>query len=238
MKILEQVILGLNKEQIRFFKLYTGRTGTAEERKDLLLFDYIRKAGKNYEDSLAYKKLYKGEDKNAFYRLKHRLLGDLNKSLSIQHFDDNDFIYTCHMLALYKYFAAGNKWKEANYYLKKAEVGAIAIESFELLDIIYSEFIRLSPESLHINPELYIDKRSANQKQLTQIRSIDDLLAAVTYRLKVTQNLSTGKSPLLDLLKKSIDDFVKDGFIVREGMRVRTSLKGRLVLDELSSRLI
>ena len=164
----------------------------------------------NYEDNNAYKKLYKGDDKNAFYRLKHRLLGDLNKSLSIQHFEDNDFIFTCHMLALYKYFAAGNKWKEANYYLKKAEEGAIAIESFELLDIIYSEYIRLSHDSLHINPELYIDKRSSNQKHLTQVRSIDDLLAAVTYRLKVTQNLSTGKSPLLDLLKKSIDDFVKD----------------------------
>lgn len=35
-----------------------------------------------------------------------------------------------------------------------------------------------------------------------------------------------------------VDDFVKDGFFVRDGARIRTSMKGRLVLDELSSRLI
>ena len=37
---------------------------------------------------------------------------------------------------------------------------------------------------------------------------------------------------------KMINDFVNDGFFIREGARLRTSLKGRLVLDELSSRLI
>ncbi len=37
---------------------------------------------------------------------------------------------------------------------------------------------------------------------------------------------------------KMIDDFVNDGFFVREGTRIKTSMKGRLVLDELSSRLI
>ena len=210
MNILQQVVLGLNKEQIRYFKLYTGRIVRTDDRKDILLFDYIRKAGKEYDEENAFNKLYKGADRNAFYRLKNRLLNDVNKSLSIQHFEDSDFIYTCHMLALFKYFSTRNSWKEAHYYLKKAEAGAKAIESYELLDIIYGEYIRMSHESLHINPELYIERRSENQKQLTQLRSIDDLLAAVTYRLKVTQNLSAGKSPLLDLLKKSIDDFVKD----------------------------
>lgn len=210
MNILQQVVLGLNKEQIRYFKLYTGRIARPDDRKDLLLFDYIRKSGKEYNEESVFNKLYQGADRNAFYRLKNRLLNDVNKSLSIQHFEDSDFIYTCHMLALFKYFSTRNSWKEAHYYLKKAEAGAKAIESYELLDIIYGEYIRLSHESLHINPELYIERRSENQKQLTQLRSIDDLLAAVSYRLKVTQNLSAGKSPLLDLLKKSIDDFVKD----------------------------
>jgi hypothetical protein len=199
----------MNKEQIRFFKLYSARTA-AGDRKDIQLFDHIRKNGKDYDDHKAFSKIYNGNDKNAFYRLKNRLLSDLNKSLSIQHFEDNDFIYTCHMLALYKFFSQKNNWKEAHFYLKKAEGCAIAIESPELLDIIYGEYIRLSHEALLINPEQYIKKRKINLEQLTQLRAIDDLLAAVTYRLKITQNLSSGNSDLLDLLKNSIDDFIKD----------------------------
>lgn len=210
MNILQHIIPGMNKEQVRFFKLYSGRIVTSGERKDLQLFDYIRKTGKDYDDDVAFSKIYKGEDKNAFYRLKNRLTNDINKSLTIHHFDDDDFIYACHMLALYRFFSSRNLWNESHYYLRKAESCAVSMENFELLDLIYGEYIRLSHETLHINPELYIKKRMENQQQLMQIRAIDDLLAAVTYRLKVSQNLSTRKSPLLDLLQKSIDNFVKD----------------------------
>lgn len=210
MNILQQLVAGMNKEQIRFFKLFAGRTITADDRKDILLFDYIRKTGEGYSEEKIFNKLYGSKDKNAFYRLKHRLLNDLNKSISIQHFEDDDFIYTCHMLALYKYFADNNKLKEAEYYLKKAEGGAKSLESFELLDIIYGEYIRLSQETLHINPEGYIEKRKKNQQQIHELRAIDDLLAVVTYRLKTTQNFSPEKNPLLDLLKQTTDDFVLD----------------------------
>ncbi len=210
MNILQQLVAGMNKEQIRFFKLFAGRTLTPDDRKDILLFDYIRKSGEQYKDEKIFQKLYSSDDKNAFYRLKHRLLSDLNKSFSIQHFEDDDFIYACHMLALYKYFADNNKLKEAEYYLKKAESGAKALENFELLDIIYGEYIRLSQETLHINPEGFIEQRKKNQQQIHEIRAIDDLLAVVTYRLKKTQNFSPEKNPLLDLLKKTTDDFVQD----------------------------
>lgn len=210
MNILQQLIAGMNKEQIRFFKLLACRTMTHDHRKDILLFDYIRKTGEGYSEEKIFNKLYASKDKNAFYRLKHRLLNDLNKSISIQHFEDDDFIYTCHMLALYKYFADNNKLKEAEYYLKKAEGGAKSLESFELLDIIYGEYIRLSQETLHINPEGYIEKRKKNQQQIHELRAIDDLLAVVTYRLKTTQNFSPEKNPLLDLLKQTTDDFVLD----------------------------
>ena len=210
MKILQQLISGMNKEQIRFYKLLAGRTFTPEDRKDILLFDYIRKSGEQYKDEKIFKKLYPTSEKNAFYRLKHRLLSDLNKSFSIQHFEDDDFIFTCHMLALYKYFSDNNKLKEAEHYLKKAEGGAKSLESFELLDIIYGEYIRLSQDTLHINPEGYIEKRKMNQEQIHQLRAIDDLLAVVTYRLKTTQNFSPEKNPLLDLLKQTTDDYLQD----------------------------
>ena len=72
MNLLQEVILSLNKEECRFFKLYAGRINVKDERKDLLLFDFIKKSDSIDEDRVA-AKLY-GENKNAFYRLKNRLL--------------------------------------------------------------------------------------------------------------------------------------------------------------------
>ena len=43
MRILETVIQSLSKEEIRFYKLFVGRTNQAKERKDLKLFDIIKK---------------------------------------------------------------------------------------------------------------------------------------------------------------------------------------------------
>ena len=44
MNLLQEVVLSLNKEESRFFKLFAGRTNTKDERKDLLLFDFIKKS--------------------------------------------------------------------------------------------------------------------------------------------------------------------------------------------------
>lgn len=210
MDILNEVINSMNKEQVRFFKLYASRIFKDETRKDMMLFNHIRKAGSDYEEEKIFTKLYEAKDKNAFYRLKHRLLQDLNKSITIQHFEDDDVISIFHLLALEKFYFDRNNIKTARYFLKKAESKAIAIESFELLDIIYGEFIRLSHEMVSINPETYIQKRKENQRQIVQIREIDDILAAVSYRLKITQNFSSGENPVLSLLQKTADDFSQD----------------------------
>ena len=92
MNILQQLVAGMNKEQIRFFKLFAGRTMTPEDRKDILLFNYIRKTGDDYNEEKIFNKLYASKDKNAFYRLKHRLLSDLNKIIIFKMLNRNTFI--------------------------------------------------------------------------------------------------------------------------------------------------
>lgn len=210
MDILNEIIRTMNKEQVRFFKLYAARFNRNEDRKDLLLFNFIRKSGDDYEEQVIYNKLYGKGEKNAFYRLRNRLLLDLNKSITIQHFDDDDTMSIFHLLALAKFYFDRNTTKTTRYFLKKAESKAIALESFELLDVIYGEFIRLSHEIVSINPEVYIQKRKENHAQILQVREIDDILAAVSYRLKVTQNFSSGENPVISLLQKTIDDFSHD----------------------------
>jgi len=209
MDILNQVIKGMNKEQIRYFKLYASRF-TSDVRKDLTLFDYIRKSDDKYDDEKIFKKLYDGTEKNPFYRLKNRLMLDINKSLTIQHFDDEETIHVFHLLALVRFYMNKNSVEAAHYFLRKAESKARSIENFELLDVIYGDFIRLSHEKISINPEFYIARRKENYVHINQLRAIDDILAAVSYRLKITQNFAAEENPILPLLQKTVNDFSKD----------------------------
>lgn len=208
---LAKLVKGLSKEQVRYYKLFAGRTTHVHDRKDLKLFDAYRKSKEEEpsEEELA-QFLYPGAGKNAWYRLKNRLLSEVNKSLSTLHYDEDAFIHACNMLALYRYFSSRNMLQEARYYLRRAEKDAESIEHFELLDIIYGEYIKHSHETLNINPEFYIEKRRKNKGEQEAVRAIDDLLAVVSYRLKTTQNFSTDENPVLDLLKSTIDNFIKD----------------------------
>lgn len=210
MDILNELIASMNKEDIRYFKLYTSRTKSPETRKDLVLFDYIRKSGDSYKEDKILKKLYGDNDKNAFYRIKNRLQKDINKCLIIQHYQEDDIIYVFHLLSLVRFYLIKNKFKIALRFTQKAEKKAKEIEHYELLDIIYGEFIKLSHEIVSIDPEEYIKKRRDNSNIINNIREIDDILAAVSYRLKTTQNFSEKEPPVLAILQKAIEDFSPD----------------------------
>ena len=210
MNILEEIIKGMNKEQVRYYKLFAARTNKDGERKDIILFDQIRKNGDGDYEKKVLNKLYNEQDKNSFYRLKNRLLQDLLKSLSVQHFNDDDVMYILNLLALVRFFFTKNELNICNYLLKKAEKKAQQIEAYELLDIIYTDYIKLSHELVAINPEQYIQLRKENHEKIQQVRAIDDILAAVSYRLKITQNFSLNQNPIIEVLEKAVNDFSSD----------------------------
>lgn len=222
MDILNQVIQAMTKEEVRHFKLFTARTLAEKDRKDVHLFDYIRRVGPEYDEERIFQRLYAEPDKNPFYRLKNRLMSDVNKSLALQHFDDDDVIHIFHQLSLARYFHNRNNYKIALHYIRKAEKKAIQIEHYELLDFIYTELIRLSNEFVTINPEVYIHLRKENREKLRVLREIDDILAAVVYRLKIAQN-NDGQVPVFALLEKTVDEFALNPAI-RQNPKLRFTL--------------
>jgi len=207
---LQTIIAGMSKEELRYYKLFTSRTIHEHDRKDIKLFNEYRKQGVEFNEEKTIKKIYPEGNKNAWYRIKHRLLGDINKSLTLLHYEENDFMIACHTLALYQYYATKNKISEASYYLRKAEKLAQKIEHNELLDIIYGEYIQLSFSSIHINPEHYLTQRKEIRKKQEALREIDDLLSVINYQLKTTQNLSRSDNDILATLQHNIDKFIKD----------------------------
>ena len=208
--MLNNVIAVMNKEEVRNFKLWLNSTNASSGRKDILLFDFIRKSGDKYDEAHIFKKLYTESDKNSFYRLKNRLLEDIGYHLSLLHFSKHESNNLYLLLGLYNIFISRNEPDIALFYLKKAEKRALQIENFELLDIIYASFVKLSNDQTGINPEVYIRKRKENALKLDKIRETDQALAAVTYRLKLSQNYGKRETGLLKLLDATIKEFAAD----------------------------
>ena len=229
MNVLFEVISSLNKEERRFFKLFAGRTNSSDNRKDLYLFDYFMKQSDPEEDKIS-SQLY-GENKNAFYRLKNRLLSDINKSLLLQHIGNETDLSTLQYLLLSRVFKQKRKTQVAVYYLKTAEKKATKTESFELLNIIYNELIKLSHEMISIDVEEYIEKRKSNNIKLQQLHEIDDVLAAVMYRVRSAQNFSGKSAPIIEMLQNTVNDFT-------ENNDIKTSSKLRIKIYQAVSRIL
>jgi hypothetical protein len=231
MDILHQIIQGLSKEEIRFFKLFAHRQQGNADRKDISLLDFMRKQTEGKGEEKIFHKLYGDNDKNAFYRLKNRLVDDLNKSLMLQHVQDEELLQIFHLLMIVRIYATKGNNQLSFYFLKKAEQRARKIENYELLDIVYGEFIKLSHELLIINPEIYIRLRKENNETLVNLRQMDDLLAAVSYRLKITQNFGDHQNSLIQILESTISRFMDNDTILH-------SAKFRFKLYSLVSQLL
>ena len=174
-----------------------------------MLFDFIRKQFPEYDEDKILKKLYNTEDKNALYRLKNRLFDDIGKSLTLHYYDATEFNIILNYLFLSRLFQTKGQAPTAYYYLNKAFRKANESEQLDWLDIIYGEFIKLSHETLEINPEEYIQKRKDNRSKLNKVQEIDDILAALIYRIKVSQNFAKQNTEILQLLQKTVNDFAK-----------------------------
>lgn len=206
---LYDIIELLNKEESRNLKIFLSRTNAHDARKDIALFDYVRKNLGSIDENQLINKLYHNTiDKNSFYRLKNRLLNDINKSLSLLNYDKNEYTVVINLISLAKIFITKADYKIAYGYLTQAEQKAIKNEFFDLLDLIYSDLIKLSHESVEFNPISYIEKRRKNHKTLHVLQEIDDLLAALVHRIKISQNYSTQNYQFTEVLKNTVADFI------------------------------
>ena len=230
MNILFDIINSLNKEESRFYKLFAGRTNSGDTRKDILLFDFIKQNGEEYDEQIIANELYQ-DNKNSFYQLKNRLYKDLNKSMTLQHMSKEKDIFILHLVLLSRIYKRKGNVKLSFHYLKKAEKEADKIEAYELLSIIYSEILKLSYDMVSINVEKYIEKKRENNEQLNWVQEIDLLLAAVLYRIKTAQNFSTNDETVNEVLQKTLDSFSKNE-------KIPKSPKFRVKVYQVVSRIL
>ena len=167
----------IENDHSKAFELFTGYK---ESRK------------KDPDDEYLMKKIYgSGNSEKTYYRLKNRLISVINSALlDIYMGAENSELPAEKNYLLYKIFKSKNKIELAEYYLLRSVKYAESSEQFALLDILYGEMTLLCKDTLHHDPDVFIKKRRENVRMLNNIRTIDEILAVLTYRLKSTQNLS------------------------------------------------
>lgn len=208
---LEKTIYSLYHEEIINFKLYSFRKDKNPLRKDIQLFDFIKKNDLNDANyNLFFKQLYtETTNKNTLDRLKSRLLKEIDNSLIQFHFHQSQSQYIYNEIGLYKIFSQRNKLDLAIHHLKKAETKAIESYDYSILDIIYHEFIDVSIQYGAIEPAIYISKRNQNNVILNDLRALDDALALIIFDLKTSQNFSSINFQKSDALNKAIQQLQK-----------------------------
>lgn len=211
MNIIQTIIGSMTKEEQRNYKLFINRTEKQGQRKDIIFFDMVKKNHPDYDEDVIQGALYGKGDKNSLYRLKNRVLEDISKSITLLHYDEVEYNSALYNMALSHLYTRKRLINVAFYYLGKAEKIAKKNEFLEMLELIYTEYIRLSQEALEINPESFVKLKKENRSRMAKVQQIDDILAVLMYRIRTTQLFSGKKDKkVLNLLQKTVNEFSND----------------------------
>jgi hypothetical protein len=232
MEIINDIIRQLDRHAAKQYKVFANRASShLESRKDFELFDLLRKNGGSQNEDRLMMKLYGREDRNAYYRLKNRLAEDIGLSLFIQQHGQHEHMQCHYLTSMGYYYFSRNQFKIALYYFRKAEKKAIESENYGLLDIIYSQMIKLARELTVINPEHYIKLRKENRTLQNRTAEVEDILEALDYRIKTSQNLNKNEVPVMTLLSQTLAEYT-------ESDELRNSKKVQLGIYLIISRTL
>jgi len=229
MKFLYNIIQSLSKEEIRFYKLFVGRTKQSKERKDLVLFELIKNSPSDDVNKKAIDKLK--VKSNNYYQLKNRVYHDLNNSIVWQHISKDHQSQSFSFVLLSRVYKNKGELEIAYHYLKTAEKEGIKNELYEILSIVYSEIIELSHELISVDLDHYLKLKKENSLVVQEIDEIDALLAKLMYDIKTKQNFAKSDASVLELLSKYYKENAKKKTVL-------DSPRFRLRLFKMYSRLL
>ena len=230
MNILLKTIKSLNKEEVRYYKIFSNRTRNNSSRRDIALFEEIRGNEDSYNETETARKMY-GTNKNNFYQLKNNLLNTINKSIVSQHTDKEKDTSLYNIVLLSRIYKRKGNTELSYHYLKKAEKEAKKIEAFEILSMIYSEILKLSYDLISIDIEEYTKKKVENKVKLDLSQEIDITLYSVMHSIKKNQDFSIEKKKNTENLNNIIKSITSQ-------KKISKSPKFRIKLFQAISRIL
>lgn len=211
MDILQDLIKSLEKEELKSYKLYTKRTHNFNDRKDIELFDSIKKQPEE-TDKYHFNAIYKAQKPDSkYYRLKNKIGDDIGIVLSNLNHKKSE-IDVLHLVGLAKVFISKQQFNLALHYLKLAERRAIEKEDYAMLEAIYEQMVRMSIQNTEESPKKIIEKRNENSQRLKLLQDLENNLAVLSHEVKTTQNL-TSKKEIATWLSHTLKTTIKLSYV-------------------------
>ncbi|OFY67718.1 MAG: hypothetical protein A3H98_14770 [Bacteroidetes bacterium RIFCSPLOWO2_02_FULL_36_8] len=197
---LSDIIKNLNKEEIRHYKIFTTRIETQEERKDIKLFDLLKSGEYKDEDEALIQKIYPDGNRNAFYRLKGRLLREIEKSQLVLYDELDERIKIINSINLARIYTYKRAYRHALFLLIKAEKSSVEFKYYDLLDMIYNQMIEISDRIDSPDPAEIIRKREENDIHYQVVKESQYIISSLKHELKKT-NFSSRKTNITEKLQ-------------------------------------
>jgi len=182
---LTELVKSLNKEEVRNFKLFTSKYKKGTKAL-VQLFDVIRKEKiDEYDDEIVNKVLPTGT-KNNYYRLKNRLIQEIEDSLADLYRKKDESFEVFRLLRLAKIFSYKSNYEKSKQYLDEAEKTALKLEDYAAIHPIYEQYTALISNLSSINPVDYIQRKRNYNKIHQKIEENKFLIASVNYEMRVS----------------------------------------------------
>jgi len=198
---LKTILEHLEPEDIRCYTVWTKRTRSDKERLDLELVTYIKK--NKTEDEFI--REYYANNRNAYYRLKNKVVEDIGKSLVIQYWNKDEWIKLVNLVCIARLYHQKQLFNLSLHQLEKAEKLAFQLEDPQLIDWVLTEIIRMGSYLNIKQLTNSIAKRNENRKLLFKLHQIDDITALLENRIRTTQNLTNKDQSVIDWVNNYID---------------------------------
>ncbi len=184
MRNLFDLIDKLDAAEKRHFKIYLQRIKQADGDHRLIeMFDLINNRSCQTDDDLNASLYPNSKDKNAYYRLKNRLIVDLERSLLLLHTDMNDRVTIMSQISMAQIYYHKGLYKDAFEVLKKAERQAQKGDYADLLTVIYELTLKMAFDFEPIDLEVYSNKQWHNLARYENTLQTDHLIRRLSYRL-------------------------------------------------------
>jgi len=218
-------------EEVRYYKIFNANyLQKGKGKRTVELFDMLYYKNPDEYDTELSNTLFPQKRPNSYYRLKNRLLHDLEHSLITFHLEKDEEFAIMNKIRLASIFLQRTAYEEAQHYLEEAEGLATKHRAYNLLNIIYDKFISLCNLNYTLNPAPYLEKKQAMQTKYEQIQQNELLLATISYQLH-RSNFSAKEVGVVETLERIQQNIqLMDSDNLSPGLRLKINHCARRIL--------
>ncbi len=181
---LREIIHTFDDEDKKEFRHFLNRIRQKSNRKDTALFDILSEE-EEYKSKVVMHRLYKGENKEAYYALRKRLSEQLTDFVLLKSRakDSTSVANILEYINLSQYLYDMKRDHLADKYLKKAYRLAKEADHYELLNGIYNLMIDKFNWEEEAQLEEMITEKKRNRKLLEQEENINQANSIIKFKL-------------------------------------------------------